>query len=243
MFERKFGERFEVKALEDAWEVSGYASTFGGQPDAYGDIIAAGAFAESIANRKTRLRLQHEIPIGVELDLKEDEHGLLGRWKISQTTSGAEARQLAIDGVLAALSIGYLTEDAEFRQDGVRVIRKATVYEVSMVDIPANENAIITGIKSHQTLPFDAHSDDVRVAVAEWMERIRSGSDLRTKEGRAISTARRTRMAAVSGSLRESADEIEAMLAETAPPKAIHIGLELRRRRLERHGITMGATQ
>jgi hypothetical protein len=120
---------------------------------------------------------------------------------------------------------------------------KVDLFEVSAVAIPANRNAVITDVKSGRAKPFDAHSDDVRVAVAEWMERIRSGSDLRTKEGRAISTARRTRMAAVSGSLRESADEIEAMLAETAPPKAIHIGLELRRRRLERHGITMGATQ
>jgi HK97 family phage prohead protease len=238
---------FEIKEVvsvaDGGWEISGYASTFGGEPDAYGDVIVAGAFADSISARPTKFLYEHFEPIGKQIDIREDDKGLFGRWSIVDTQAGTDAYKLAKAGVLDALSIGYMTKEEAFRDDGARLLLKVDLFEVSAVAIPANRNAVITDVKSGRAKPFDAHSDDVRVAVAEWMERIRSGSDLRTKEGRAISTARRTRMAAVSGSLRESADEIEAMLAETAPPKAIHIGLELRRRRLERHGITMGATQ
>jgi HK97 family phage prohead protease len=238
---------FEIKEMISVegggWEISGYASTFGGEPDAYGDVIVAGAFADSIAARPTKFLYEHFEPIGKQLDIREDDKGLFGRWSIVDTQAGTDAYKLAKAGVLDSLSIGYMTKEEAFRDDGARLLLAVDLFEVSAVAIPANRNAVITDVKSGRAKPFDAHSDDVRVAVAEWMERIRSGSDLRTKEGRAISTARRTRMAAVSGSLRESADEIEAMLAETAPPKAIHIGLELRRRRLERHGITMGATQ
>lgn len=238
---------FELKEMVSVegggWEIAGYASTFGGTPDSYGDVIAAGAFVESIAHRATKFLFEHMQPIGKQLEIREDDKGLFGRWSIVDTQAGTDAYKLAKAGVLDSLSIGYQTLDAEYREDGTRILKKVDLFEVSAVAIPANANALITDVKSGRGLPFDLHSDNVRVAVAEWLDRVRSGSDLRTKEGRAISTARRTRMAAVSGSLRESADEIEAMLEETAPPKAaIHIGLELRRRRLERHGITIGAT-
>jgi hypothetical protein len=87
----------------------------------------------------------------------------------------------------------------------------------------------------------------VRVAVAEWLERIKSGSEIRQKDGKEpLSDARRELVAAVSGSLRVAADEVEALLTPPpapAPPERLHLGLELRRRRLERHGITViGAT-
>lgn len=217
MFETKSGGTFEVKELGDGagWTITGYASTFGGQPDHTGDIIAKGAFSDSIAARQTKFLYQHMDPIGVQVDLVEDQHGLLGTWEIVPTALGTDAHMLAKAGVLDSLSIGFITQDAEFRDDGVRVIKKVDLLEVSLVTFPANENAVVTAVKSK---PFDVHSDDVRVAVAEWLERVRSGAEIRVKEGRAISGARRTRMATVSGSLRDAADEIDAMLTETAPP-------------------------
>ena len=40
---------FEVKEVvsveNGGWEIAGYASTFSGSPDFYGDVIAPGAFA------------------------------------------------------------------------------------------------------------------------------------------------------------------------------------------------------
>ncbi len=215
MFETKGGSSFEIKEIAGGgWEVTGYASTFGGQPDSYGDIVARGAFANSIANRQTKFLYQHAEPIGRQISLVEDQHGLLGTWEIVPTALGSDAHLLAKAGVLDSLSIGFLTVDAEFRDDGVRVLKEVDLMEVSLVTFPANENAVVTAVKNR---PFDVHSDDVRVAVAEYLERVRSGADLRLKEGRPISESRRKRLAAVSGSLRDAADEIVALLEETAP--------------------------
>jgi HK97 family phage prohead protease len=250
---------FEVKELVEVagggWEISGYASTFGGTPDSYGDVVAAGAFVDSIAHRPTKFLYEHVTPIGKQLEIREDEKGLFGRWSIVNTTTGTDAYRLALAGVLDSLSIGYLTLEADFREDGVRILRKVDLFEVSAVAIPANANAVITDVKAAKSRPFDVHSDDVRVAVAEWVERVQSGADLRLKEGRPISDARRKRLSSVGGSLRDAADEIEALLKETAPPEKaadptappvpverLHLGLELTRRRLLRHGIAIGAT-
>jgi HK97 family phage prohead protease len=249
-----------LKALSDGpGQLVGYASVWNGV-DAYGDTIVRGAYADTIPQfiQRGTLHAEHDsrIRLGTITDAKEDDHGLL---IVSDFHSDPEAQRYRVQiqerlerGKFVGLSIGYQAEAYEFRDplpgespppfgDKIRVLKRIKLYEASEVTIPADEAAEVIAMKSR---PFDVHSDDLRVAVEEWVNRARSGSDLRTKEGRAISTARRERMATVSGSLRSAADEIDAMLEETAPSKAaaperIHIGLELRRRRLERHGIDL----
>lgn len=77
-------------------------------------------------------------------------------------------------------------------------------------------------------LGYDLHAARVASAVEQFVGRTKAGSALREhKEGRAISTARRTRMASVSGSLRTAADEIDAMLDETAPKEAPEKGVDI----------------
>lgn len=68
-------------------------------------------------------------------------------------------------------------------------------------------------------IPYDLHEAQVRADVRGFLTRTKAGAAIRMKEGRAISTARRTRMEGVATSLRDSAGEIDAMLAETAPPE------------------------
>jgi len=230
---------FEVKSIVDlaggGWEVSGYASTFGGEPDSYGDVIVRGAFAESIASRPTKFLYEHYEPIGKQLEIREDDRGLFGRWSITNTRAGEDAYKLIKDGVLDSLSIGYRTVEADdYNADGVRLIRKIDLFEVSAVAIPANRNAVITDVKS-----FDRHSSDVQVAVREWLERVKSGADTRAQDGRELSAARKSHMAAVSGSLRAVADEVDALLVPPPPPEVINVGLELRRRRYAGAGIVL----
>lgn len=235
---------FEVKEIVDisggGWEIAGYASTFGGEPDAHGDVIVQGAFAESIAKRWPKLLFEHSTPIGKTLEIREDDTGLFGRWTIVDTQAGTDAYKLAKAGVLDSMSIGYWVEQYEYRNDGVRLLQKIDLPEVSVVAIPANRNAVITDVKR----AFETHSADVRVAVSEWMERCRAGLAQRQKDGRDLSSQRMADMAAVSGSLRAAADEVDALLVPPAPPETINLGLELRRRRYQRAGITLiGATQ
>lgn len=234
---------FELKEMVTVegggWEIAGYASTFGGQPDAYGDVIAAGAFVDSIAHRPTKFLYEHMTPIGKQLEIREDDRGLFGRWTIVDTATGTDAYKLAKAGVLDSLSIGYMTLEADYREDGVRVLRKVDLFEVSAVAIPANVNAVITDVKSR---PFERHSDDLRFAVEEFLERCRAGLAQRQKDGRAPSQARIDHMTAVGGSLRSAAEEIDALLAPPAPPdpvECIVIGAELRRRRYAAAGISL----
>lgn len=227
---------FEVKEIvpvaDGGWEIAGYASTFGGEPDAYGDVIVKGAFAESIAKRPTKFLFEHAEPIGKQLEIREDDAGLWGRWSIVDTQAGTDAYKLARAGVLDSLSIGYVTEDADFRDDGVRILKKVTLFEVSAVAIPANRNAVITAVKS-----FADQSEDVQVAVREWLERVKAGAATRQKDGRDLSQARRDQIAVVSGSLRAAADAAGALLVPPAPAPVIDMSLELRRRRLYRAGV------
>jgi hypothetical protein len=222
----------ELKAADGGWEIAGYASTFWGEADSYNDVVAPGAFKDSIEKRPTKFLYEHHTPIGKQIEIREDEHGLFGRWSIVDTVMGTDAYKLAKAGVLDSLSIGYMTLESDFRDDGVRVLRAVDLLEVSCVAIPANSNAVITDVKS-----FDRHSSDVQVAVREWLERVKSGADTRAKDGRELSQARRDQMAAVGGSLRDAAEQIDALLATPPPLEVINVGQELRRRRMERAGI------
>lgn len=227
---------FEVKEIvpvaDGGWEIAGYASTFGGEPDAYGDVIVKGAFAESIAKRPTKFLFEHAEPIGKQLEIREDDAGLWGRWSIVDTQAGTDAYKLAKAGVLDSLSIGYVTLDADYDANGVRLLKKVDLFEVSAVAIPANRNAVITAVKS-----FADQSEDVQVAVREWLERTRAGLAQRQKDGRDLSQARKDQIRAVSGSLRAAADAADALLVPPAPVPVIDMSLELRRRRLYRAGV------
>src|SRR5947209_9875190 len=99
---------FEVKASEsnDGY-ITGYGSIFG-NVDSYGDIVAKGAFAKSIADVNSgatawpAMLLQHgdatsdgQTPIGIWTRLEEDDRGLKMEGKIAITTKrGKDAYNL-----------------------------------------------------------------------------------------------------------------------------------------------------
>lgn len=160
----------EVKAAGDGWEVAGYASTFGGEPDSYGDVVAKGAFLDSLAKRpNVRLLWQHDMgePIGKPIDLHEDEKGLFGRWSLVPTDTGKKAHELLKAQLVDSLSIGFFAKDAEYRDDGVRVLKEVELVEVSMVTIPANTNALVTSFKADQPLHLLLKQVAEGIAVAE----------------------------------------------------------------------------
>jgi Escherichia/Staphylococcus phage prohead protease len=151
---------FSVKAAErnaddTGWEIAGLASTWWGEPDAYGDVVQPGAFAASIEARPTKFLYEHHTPIGKQLEIRETDEGLYGRWSVVDTTVGTDAYKLAKAGVLDSLSIGYIPMEWEIRGDGARVLQAVELYEVSAVAIPANTNALITDVKAAPAPPPD----------------------------------------------------------------------------------------
>jgi HK97 family phage prohead protease len=76
-------------------------------------------------------------------------------------------------------------------------------------------------------LTFEDHSQSVLAAVSELTERTKSIAEIRKKEGRALSTNRRTRLSELLASLTAVSADIEAMLAETEPtPKEKEIDVD-----------------
>ena len=237
---------FQVKEIVDieggGWEVAGYASTFGDPPDFYGDVIMPGAFAASITRYAPKFLFEHAEPIGKTLEIREDDHGLYGRWSVVDTRAGTDAYKLAKAGVLDALSIGFFAEDYAYREDGARVLLRIDLPEVSAVAIPANRHAVITDVKTQAGVrPFAAHSEYVRVAVRSWVDRVRSGSELRASDGKAalLTDERRSAVAEMSGSLRSAADELELLAATLTTPRheVRQHDFDALRARLERLGV------
>lgn len=149
---------FELKFATppaDTGAFAGYGSTFGGRPDAFGDVIAPGAFAASLAAHKANgtapaLLWAHDTnePIGIWTELREDEHGLLVAGKLAlDVRRAAEAHALMKAGAVG-LSIGYRTRDAGRDKNGNRVLKQIDLAEISVVAIPANTDARITSVKS-----------------------------------------------------------------------------------------------
>lgn len=140
----------ELKA-DDAGQVEGYGSVFGGL-DSYGDTIEPGAFAASIAKRKPKMLWQHRMdkPIGVWDEVFEDGKGLHVKGRIADIELGKQARELIKMGALDGLSIGYRTIRDEMRGNN-RILKEVDLWEVSFVTIPADAAATVTGIKSIAT--------------------------------------------------------------------------------------------
>lgn len=155
----------KVKAVEDDGTFTGYGSVFG-VTDSYGEIVAPGAFSDSLKeiDRKGRpvpVLWQHRssAPIGVWSDLKEDDHGLHGTGSllINDVGQAKEAHALMRAKAVSGLSIGYWVRESSFdEKTGIRTLTKLDLVEISLVTFPANDDARIDAIKmklAHGELP------------------------------------------------------------------------------------------
>lgn len=135
---------------DDQGLIEGYGSVFD-VVDQGGDIIAPGAFKQSLASgRKAKMLFQHDpsAVVGVWSTLEEDQKGLRVAGKIlTSVKAGAEAYELIKAGAIDGLSIGYRTVKSMDR-NGKRVIMQAELWEVSLVTFPMNEMSRIDAVKA-----------------------------------------------------------------------------------------------
>lgn len=133
---------------------SGYAAVFE-RIDQGRDVIARGAFTRTLRERNAnsvKLLWQHDpkTPIGrVEL-LREDEHGLFMRGRLSlEAMRGRDAHALLKTGALDGLSIGYRVRQAEAdRMRSIRRLIDIDLWEVSVVTFPMQSAARVRAVKS-----------------------------------------------------------------------------------------------
>jgi HK97 family phage prohead protease len=158
---------YQVKAVQEDGLFSGYGSVFG-TVDSYNEVVAPGAFLDSIAETKAKGRTfpvlwQHRSgePIGDwDIDsLNEDDHGLFGTGQL--WLQDAAYAKIAYRGMqsrsITGLSIGYYVRDSSYdEKTGILTLKKLELVEISIVTTPANDDARIDAIKAriaHGNLP------------------------------------------------------------------------------------------
>lgn len=152
----------EVGESEDEHFIIAYAATFHEEPDSYGDIIAPGAFTETLqkweeSNANIPLLFGHRMDdpllnIGVVTEATQDETGLKVKAVFDmENERGAYAYKLVKEGRLSKLSFAYDVLDAAERtlDNGMTVneLRKLDIFEVSLVPVPANQHAEVIEVK------------------------------------------------------------------------------------------------
>ena len=172
----------EATAEEGSGGFRGYAATFDREPDCYGDVIAPGAFDETLkewaaSGKPVPLLYDHNMGdpdynIGTA-DLSVDEHGLLTEATFDASAKAQRVRQLVREGRLYKMSFAFdvLDEGTVDLGDGRKAneLRKIRLYEVSVVLVPANGHAEIIeakGRSKYGAAISKANGDEIAKAVA-----------------------------------------------------------------------------
>lgn len=174
-----------------------YPSTFTREPDSYGDVVAKGAFEDTIQEWSESGNVlpglyghrldDPDFYVAGAIEMVEDDHG----WRIKgvfdlESPKGRQVYRLVKGRRLNQLSFAYdvLEEGKVELEDGRKAneLRKLKVYEFSFVPIGANQDTSVVAVK----------------ALAESL-----------KAGRVLSAKNES-------SLREARDAIDSVLASLA---------------------------
>lgn len=242
-------EIVELKAGTDGWQFSAYASTFG-NTDHVGDVILAGAFDRTLTTRDHRpLLWQHDMrePIGIEKALKADHHGLLGTWELIDTQRGSDAYKLLKRGAVRSMSIGYIPEVVEFRENSdARHIKQIELLENSLVSIPANDQALVQSVKTtvlNTSVSFEHLMAQIKGHLAYGLDEAEALYTRRAAEWRKPLPVHIEALGALADQLKDGLTRIEALRTADEPepevkaPDADLLRLELLRARLRHAGL------
>lgn len=193
MLTKDFG--LEIKALSDEGTLEGYGSVFGGSPDSYGDVVSPGAFAESLVRHKREgtmplMLFGHnagEPPIGNWTDIAEDGKGLWMRGQIDlEDGLGQRVHRALRRKAIRGLSIGYEVkaggQESDPKKPGVNTLKNVELYEVSIVNFPANRRATVIEIKAGVIDLRDRLAAGGRLTEREWERLFKEQFELTNSE-------------------------------------------------------------
>lgn len=157
-------KEFKVAYKDDGnGSIEGYASTWIRKPDSYGDIVKAGAFANTLKDRWNGGKgipflWAHQMDnlssyIGTA-DAEEDEKGLHFVAQFDGTEEAQRVRELYKDGRLSKFSFAYDTLKAGLvtLENGIKAneLRELDLFEISCVCVPANDDAGVVEVKASE---------------------------------------------------------------------------------------------
>ena len=143
---------------EDKRMVKGYASVFN-NVDSDKDRLMKGSFNRTIKEwgpdgmKRIKLVSQHNInkPVGRIDVLKEDEKGLYMEAYFGTHADGEDHYRQVKEGILTEFSIGFVGTQKEDNEMGGIDFKQVKLYEVSLVTVAANDEALVTEVKSAET--------------------------------------------------------------------------------------------
>ena len=189
--ERKTITIGSVKSVSDEGILTGYGAVFG-NVDLQGDVIAPGAFEESIQDfiADGYLMADHDWQkrIGTIETAREDTKGLYFEAKFHTTAFAQEFKKVIKErierGKKVALSIGYKVLQDSPLSKGVRQLQKLKLYEISVVTVGANSLATAAGMKAgvNKESVMSAEVAGVDYDYKSEIEGLRSTVEALTKE-------------------------------------------------------------
>lgn len=189
---------------DSAGEFVGYASTWTRTPDSYGDVVAKGAFSETLSQWEEKglpipALWGHRMDdpdyfLGHVKEAVEDDHGLRVRVALDfGNPKAAQVHRLLKSKAVAQMSFAFdVLQDATVQvEDGVkaRELRKVNLYEVSVVPIGANQDTSIEHVKSDTDSDSEFTSDQIQALKALADEWIHEHEDDDPPEGEGDSNA------------------------------------------------------
>ena len=152
---------FSAKVDEETGMIAGFFSTYDKTPDSYGDIIEPGAFTETFKKREETghpfpLCFNHDFSavIGSVNSIEDQEKGPYIEAGFLDTQLAQDVRKMVRSGAIWQFSFAYDVLEGraptkEEKAEGIEnVLTKLDVYEISIVTVPANQNAVATEVKS-----------------------------------------------------------------------------------------------
>ncbi len=170
VFDRMETKLLDVKVEQDAGTFSGYGAVFG-NVDSYGDVIAKGAFSNTLKEWEKRgkyppMLLQHGgwgvtsddmLPVGAWESMVEDSKGLKVKGRLFAL--GTERGQYIYEGLKAGsldgLSIGYEAKGVTYGtkpEEPARTLKEIILWECSIVTFPANDKSRVSSVKAAGTI-------------------------------------------------------------------------------------------
>jgi len=152
-------KKFEINSLFDVVEkdnksdtltIRGYANTV--SKDRSGDVIVKeawtrGGMDDYLKNPIILAFHDYSRPVGTTVDYNVTDKGLEIVAEIS--TAAGEVYNLIKDGVLKTFSVGFSIKDADYeKEDDTFYIKDLSLYEISVVSVPANQDSTFSLAKS-----------------------------------------------------------------------------------------------